>query len=181
MTDKTTSKTSKTSKSTKTISVEDKYKGLNDIDHILLRPDMYIGSVDTNMVPMWILDEESEKFVKSDILFSPGLYKIFDEIIVNARDAFVRAQGDSTRTPVKHINVSVSQLHDSSSVGGVGSEGGCKIAVENDGDGIPIEEHPTEKCLVPELIFGHLLTSSNYNKNEEKIKNNTNNITNKKI
>jgi DNA topoisomerase-2 len=145
------------------------YKKHTHREHILELPDTYIGSTETTNESRWVFDTVASKMSWQTVAFNPGLYKIFDEIIVNARDAFVRAQGDSTRTPVKHINVSVSQLHDSSSVGGVGSEGGCKIAVENDGDGIPIEEHPTEKCLVPELIFGHLLTSSNYNKNEEKI------------
>ena len=63
---KMSSKTKSNDKS-KNMTVEDKYKGLNDIDHILLRPDMYIGTVDTNMVPMWILDEESEKFIFCNI------------------------------------------------------------------------------------------------------------------
>jgi DNA topoisomerase-2 len=140
MTDKTTSKTSK---STKVITVEDKYKGLNDIDHILLRPDMYIGSVDTNMVPMWILDEETEKFVKSDILFSPGLYKIFDEIIVNASDHTVRSKD------CKNIKVTFDKSTGS-------------ISVWNDGPGIEVEFHKEFKAYVPEMIFGNLRTSSTY-------------------
>ena len=43
------------------------------------------------------------------------------------------------------------------------------ISVYNNGRGIPIEIHATEKVYVPELIFGHLLTSSNYDDEEEKI------------
>ncbi len=43
------------------------------------------------------------------------------------------------------------------------------IRVWNSGDGIPVEMHKTEGVYVPELIFGHLLTSSNYDDNEKKV------------
>lgn len=43
------------------------------------------------------------------------------------------------------------------------------ISVWNDGAGIPIVLHDTEKVWIPELIFGHLLTSSNYDDNEAKV------------
>ena len=42
------------------------------------------------------------------------------------------------------------------------------ISVKNNGDGIPIEMHKEQKCYVPTLIFGHLLTGSNFDDNEEK-------------
>ena len=45
---------------------------------------------------------------------------------------------------------------------------GC-IQVWNNGDGIPVEMHKEEGVYVPELIFGHLLTSSNYDDNEKKV------------
>ncbi len=127
----------------KTITVEDKYKGLDDISHILLRPDMYIGTVETNMVPLWILDSDNEKFVKSDVLFSPGLYKIFDEIIVNASDHTVRSK------ECKTIKVDIDK--------NTGT-----ISVWNDGPGIEVEFHKEFKAYVPEMIFGHLRTSSTY-------------------
>jgi DNA gyrase/topoisomerase IV subunit B len=41
--------------------------------------------------------------------------------------------------------------------------------VWNNGDGIPVEMHKEEGVYVPELIFGHLLTSSNYNDMEKKV------------
>lgn len=132
-----------TSKSkSKELTVEDKYKGLNDIEHILLRPDMYIGTIETNIIPMWILSEEN-KFIKSDILFSPGLYKIFDEIIVNAYDHTIR---NKSCTNIK-VNFDKS----------TGS-----ISVYNDGPGIEVEYHKDFKAYVPEMIFGNLRTSSTY-------------------
>lgn len=42
------------------------------------------------------------------------------------------------------------------------------VRVWNNGDGIPVEVHKEEGVYVPELIFGHLLTSSNYNDDERK-------------
>lgn len=44
-----------------------------------------------------------------------------------------------------------------------------RISVWNDGKGIPVVMHKEEKLYVPELIFGHLLTSSNYDDNEKKV------------
>jgi len=35
--------------------------------------------------------------------------------------------------------------------------------VFNNGKGIPVAIHQEHKIYVPELIFGHLLTGSNYN------------------
>ena len=43
------------------------------------------------------------------------------------------------------------------------------ISVYNNGRGIPIEMHSREKIWIPELIFGHLLSSSNYDDDEKKL------------
>lgn len=43
------------------------------------------------------------------------------------------------------------------------------ISVYNNGRGIPIEIHSQEKIYIPELIFGHLLSSSNYDDDEKKL------------
>lgn len=133
------------------------YKKLSHREHVLQLPDTYIGSVETHEEWRWVLGQDGHMQFRK-LPFNPGFYKIYDEILVNARDALVRSRTESGKTPVKRIDISVEK-----------KEGGVIITVENDGDGIPIEEHPTEKCYVPELIFGHLLTSGNYNKEEEKI------------
>jgi DNA topoisomerase-2 len=134
------------------------YKKLSQLEHVLQLPDTYIGSIETQQESRWIYDETSGKLSHKTIDFNPGFYKIFDEIIVNARDALVRTQENAKKTPIKHIDVTV---------GKVGSV--FTISVKNDGDGITTDIHPEYKVAVPELIFGNLLTSSNYNKEEEKI------------
>jgi hypothetical protein len=87
------------------LSIEKKYKHLTDHEHILKRSDMYVGTVDTNTVNMWIYDKNSNKFKKEDILFSPALYKIVDEILVNARDHTVNDHTcDTIRVDINQEN-----------------------------------------------------------------------------
>ena len=131
------------------------YKQFSHREHILELPDTYVGSVETHEEWRWILSADG-KMVHRKIAFNPGFYKLFDELVVNARDARVRSL--SSTNPIKHIAVCVKE------------EGGALIiSVENDGDGIPIEKHAEKQVWIPELIFGHLLTSGNYDKTEEKI------------
>ena len=135
-----------------------KYQKHTHHQHILELPDTYVGSTKTNEETRWVYDAGSNKMVWRKLLFNPGLYKIFDEIVVNARDEFVRSVTTAGMTPIKHIAVTVQN-----------KDGDAIISVENDGDGISIELDEEQKVMIPEMIFGHLLTSSNYDKSEEKI------------
>lgn len=137
----------------------DQYKKLSHREHVLELPDTYVGSTETHEEVRWVYDEASGKMVHRKVPFNPGFYKIFDEIVVNARDALVRSRTEAGRTPIKKIQIGVTKAED----------GVISVSVMNDGDGLPIELHETEKVWAPELIFGHLLTSGNYNKGEEKI------------
>ena len=134
----------------------EEYEQLSHEAHVLKLPDTYIGATTTGEDQQWVLDEGSAKMVFKSLEYNPGLYKIYDEVVVNARDAFVRASTaeEGVRLPVKRIDITVKD---------------GTIEVENDGDGISTEEHPKEKCHVPEMVFGRLLTSSNYKEGEERI------------
>jgi DNA topoisomerase-2 len=136
-----------------------KYQKHTHHQHILELPDTYVGSTQTNEETRWVYDGDSNKMVWRKLIYNPGLYKIFDEIIVNARDEYVRSITTAEMTPIKHIGISITS----------NGEGDTIISVENDGDGISIEEDKATGVMIPELIFGHLLTSSNYDKSEEKI------------
>ena len=136
------------------------YKKQSHHQNILERPDTYIGSTKTNEDTRWVFDAASGKMVWRKVMFNPGLYKIFDEILVNARDEHIRSVTTAGMTPVKHLDISAVPVEDS---------GDLLITVENDGDGIPIVMNEEEKVMVPEMIFGHLLTSSNYDDTEERI------------
>uniref|UniRef100_A0A8C1MI95 DNA topoisomerase 2 n=1 Tax=Cyprinus carpio TaxID=7962 RepID=A0A8C1MI95_CYPCA len=140
---------SKPKKDEKRLSVERIYQKKTQLEHILLRPDTYIGSVEPVTQQMWVFDEDMGMNCR-DITYVPGLYKIFDEILVNAAD---NKQRDKTMNCIK-VNID--------------SENNT-ISVWNNGKGIPVVEHKVEKVYVPALIFGQLLTSSNYDDDEKKV------------
>ena len=140
------------------INLSTKYQQKTDKQHILDNPDTYIGSVENVDSKMWIL--EGERIVEKTIQFIPGLFKLFDEGIVNCRDHVIRMQqaiknGAENSIPVSYIDISI-------------QEDGTIVMV-NDGNGIDVAEHPEYKIWIPELIFGHLRTSTNYDKSEKKI------------
>ena len=68
------------------LDIEKTYQKKSQLEHILLRPDTYIGSVQLLTEKMWVYDESTEQIINKEISFSPGLYKIFDEVLVNAAD-----------------------------------------------------------------------------------------------
>jgi DNA topoisomerase-2 len=129
-----------------------------DKQHILDNPDTYVGSVEKIESDMWIMSENDEKIIEKNISYIPGLFKLFDEGIVNCRDHVVRMQTrinskSENAMPVTHIDVSI--------------EPDGTITMTNDGNGIDIAQK--DGIWIPELVFGHLRTSTNYNKDEKKI------------
>ncbi|EDV26331.1 uncharacterized protein TRIADDRAFT_23201, partial [Trichoplax adhaerens] len=136
------------SKKNKRLSVERIYQKKSQLEHILLRPDTYIGSVEHITQTMWVI--EDGKMMNKSITYPPGLYKIFDEILVNAAD---NKQRDPRMDTIKITIDPENNL----------------LKIWNNGRGIPVEIHREENVYVPTLIFGHLLTSSNYNDDERKV------------
>lgn len=130
--------------------IEETYQKKTPKEHILLRPDSYIGAIDKDVQLMYVWDDNKRKIVTRSISYVPGLYKIFDEILVNAAD-------NKTRDPrMDTLKVWISKDKN-------------EISIYNNGKGIPIQMHAKEGLYVPELIFGHLLTGSNYDDNEKKV------------
>lgn len=132
------------------ISNSKKYDKLTPIEHVLQRSDTYVGSIENITDDMWIFDDEINKIEKKNIKFTPGFLKIFDELIVNASD---HSQNDKTCDTIKvEYN----------------KEEGF-ISVWNNGqNGIPVEEHETHKTMIPSMIFGEMLTGSNFDDNEKR-------------
>jgi DNA topoisomerase-2 len=144
------------------INLANKYQQKTDKQHILDNPDTYIGSVEEIDSDQWIIINENgnDKIVEKNIKYIPGLFKLFDEGIVNCRDHVVRmlqsiANGQSNCLPVTNIEVTI--------------DDDGTITMLNDGNGIDVAEHPEHKMWIPEMIFGHLRTSTNYDKTEKKI------------
>jgi len=125
------------------------YQRKTDIGHVLDAPDMYIGPIQPVETTNWVAQEG--KIVPKTHLHIAGLYKLFDEVLVNAHDQYIRMK---EKTPVTYI------------------QGSCvdgTITVTNDGPGIDIAIHPEYQVYIPQMIFAELRTSTNYNKEEKKI------------
>jgi DNA topoisomerase-2 len=107
------------------------WEKLTHREHILKRPDTYVGSLEFDPA----------------LNMSPGMYKIIDEILVNAFDEYVRDPANANEI---HVDVQ-----------------GDTLKISNN-KCIPVVIHPKELIYIPELIFGHLLTSSNYNDSKDR-------------
>lgn len=124
-------------------------------EHILELPDTYIGSIENTSEDAYVC--EGDAFVSTTLThFNPGFYKLIDELLVNAHDQVVRLRQRVSDNPVKKIDVEVS---DDKRV----------LTIRNDGEGIDVEKHPEYGVYIPQLIFGELLTSTNYDKDEKKL------------
>ena len=132
------------------------YQKKTDIQHILDAPDTYIGQIDEDEQKNWIL--QGDKFVYTNYNWIHGAYKLFDEGIVNCRDHYIRMKGKKGKNNISVKNIEIT----------VDKETGI-ITLYNDGNGIDVEKHPEYNIWIPEMIFGHLRTSTNYDKNEKKI------------
>ena len=112
--------------------IEKKYRKLDDIEHCLLRPGMYIGSTKTRIQESYVLNENG-KFVSKPIKFNPGFLKLFDEIISNSADEHRRNK--------KLNRIDVTTSLDTG-----------RITIRDNG-GIPVVKHSKHDEYVPEMIF----------------------------
>ena len=85
--------------------IKKKYKKMTQLEHIRELPDTYIGSVEEAPFDMWVFTEG--KMTKKTINIVPGFYKIFDEILVNAIDQYIRLQEESKGVAVTEIRVDI--------------------------------------------------------------------------
>tara|TARA_B100000475_G_scaffold201186_2_gene187872 strand:- start:2489 stop:5947 length:3459 start_codon:yes stop_codon:yes gene_type:complete len=136
------------------------YQKKTDKEHVLDNPDTYTGSMEFTDYDTYVYDDKEDKINFKEINIIPGLYKLFDEGIVNCRDHHIRMLQamDNCKPnimPLTYIDISI-------------SDDGT-ITMLNDGNGIDIEKHPEYNIWIPEMIFGHLRTSTNYDKSEKKI------------
>jgi DNA topoisomerase-2 len=152
----------------------DKYQKMTDREHILKKPDTYIGTIERTETMEYVMDTAPATATASDdataaaaapmltrrnITYIPGLYKLFDEGMVNMRDHVVRqaqaiTDGKPDSIPVSTLEVEIDPADGT-------------IHMTNDGNGIDVAQHPEHKLWIPEMIFGHLRTSTNYDENKK--------------
>ena len=169
-----------------TTDLSSKYQKMTDLEHILKKPDTYIGSI--QMTECTEYTAVSAATVSAATVSSgsaatlsaaatlngtgtetsialatfthiPALYKLVDEGLVNMRDHVIRQaqaikDGKPNALPVTSIEVEVDAATGT-------------ITMTNDGNGIDIAQHPEHKMWIPEMIFGHLRTSTNYTEDKK--------------
>ena len=152
-----------------------KYQKMTDREHILKKPDTYIGTIEPTETMEYVMDAKTgpgpgpgldetnsagvAALTRRNITYIPGLYKLFDEGMVNMRDHVVRqaqavADGKPDALPVTTLEVEIDPVDGA-------------IHMTNDGNGIDVAQHPEHKLWIPEMIFGHLRTSTNYDENKK--------------
>ena len=130
------------------------YSKKDQISHVLDRPDMYVGSVRVRSAEEFVVVDDKYRVERREVSYSPASLRIFIELLSNVIDNVARSR--KAKKPVKKICVTLDK------------ETG-ETSFWNDGLVIPIELHDEEKCYNHTLIFGHLLTSSNYDDEDERL------------
>jgi len=154
------------SSSTVAAELSQKYQRKTDKQHILDNPDTYIGSIENMDNEMWVYNNETERIELKTIHCNPGLYKLFDEGIVNCRDHIIRMLQSTSenKKTVSFIKINIISGNEETNNYPQGT-----IIMENDGNGIDVAKHPEYDVWIPEMIFANLRTSTNYNKEEKRI------------
>lgn len=129
--------------------IEEKYKSLSEIEHVLLRPGTYVGStVLCEPVKEWVYDDNAKKFIEKDVRYVPALLKIFDEIFSNSIDESKRNKKLDT------IKIEIDPEKN-------------RISVYDNG-GIPVVMHKETKMYIAEMVFSRLRAGSNFNDDEQR-------------
>lgn len=133
-----------------TVNISQKFKKLDEIEHVLIRPGRYIGSISPHEAVAWVPNDANTEFYEKEIVWNPGLIKTFDEIVSNSVDA---SKDKDLPFPPTTVKVDIDTRK------GV-------ISVYDDG-GIPVVMHAEHNQYIPEMIFGELRAGSNFDDSEQ--------------
>lgn len=134
--------------------LEQQYQKLTDIEHVLLRPSMYIGSITAHSGDQYLYD--GDRVTIEEVNYNPGFIKLFDEIVSNSVDEHRRNQ------KLNEIKVTINLDTNA-------------ITVWDNG-GIPVVKHPIHKEWIPEMIFSNLKAGSNFDDTEQRTVAGTNGV-----
>jgi DNA topoisomerase-2 len=115
---------------------------LSERDHVLLRPNQYIGSVDPVTSDMWII--EDEKIERKPLTFIPGLIKIQNEILDNSVDEAIRCNYQFANK----IDVTITAT---------------KVTILDNGRGIPVVKVAGTDRYGPDIAFCEARAGANFN------------------
>ena len=134
--------------------ISKKYELLDEIQHVLKRPGMYVGSTKPHSSKEFLFN--SEKFIQEEVTYNPGFLKLFDEIVSNSIDESKR------NTNLNQIHVTFNPKNN-------------EISVWDNG-GIPVIKHSDHGIWIPELIFSNLRAGSNFDDTQDRIVAGTNGV-----
>lgn len=128
------------------------FKVLDDRQHILERPGMYIGGVSLVNQDQWIINQDTGKFKYETLHVVPGLLKIINEIIDNSIDVAI----DTNFKAATKIQVKVDNK---------------SVTVVDNGIGIPVKhlDNSDDVRLLPEIAWTTLRSGTSFNEDREKI------------
>jgi len=127
-------------------SIEDKYRKLTDIEHVLARSSMYVGSTEPHTGNHHIFDGDNIELKK--VTYNPAFLKIFDEILSNSVDEHRKTKS------LNEIKVTFNL-----------DSGEIKVW---DNGGIPVKRHSTHKEWIPEMIFANLKAGSSFDDSKDR-------------
>lgn len=139
--------------------MSEKYQSLTDIQHVLHRPGMWVGSTNVEHAEMHLYDDSTNTIQLKPVEYVPALYKIFDEVLVNAVDHTVRTITDNSYAKKDRVTTIAVEINQ--------EEGWVSVA--NDGKAIDVRMHSKEKIYIPEMLFGRLRTSENFDDSKTRI------------
>jgi DNA topoisomerase-2 len=129
-------------------SIEEQFKKLNEVEHVLLRPGRYIGSITPHTELAYVFDKVTKRMVKEEVTYNPGFLKLFDEVISNSIDHSKRPEGKD----LDIIRVDFDQAKG-------------EISIYDNG-GIPVIKHKEYNQWIPEMIF-ELRAGSNFDDDDQ--------------
>ena len=134
------------------------YKKLSIRDHVRLRTGMYLGSNISQICTDWIITDDNDEITikREDLEYAPAIYKAIDEIIVNAIDHYTRTYNYEGNDKCNIIKCNFNK------------ETG-EISVYNNGTGIDTSKYENENFHIPEMIFSHAMSGSNFVDDDNKI------------
>lgn len=129
--------------------VEQQFRKLSEIEHVLKRPGRYLGAIEVSPEYTYLI--ENDQVVWREVNYSPAFLKLFDEIISNSADFSKTPEG-------KHVNKIDVTIDQSTGI----------ISVRDNG-GIPVVKHKEYDQYIPDLIFGELRTGTNFDDEDDSV------------
>lgn len=145
------------------------FKSYTDIEHVRAKPGMYIGGIQVCKETRWVIqnkqDSDELEAIQLEVESNIGLEQCVLELITNTAD---HAQRCKTLAEKGEDVQQVTKIK-------IDLEKDC-VSIYNNGQGIPLEIHPITKLYIPEMIFFHLRTSSNYDDTQKRTVGGTNGV-----